>query len=495
MSFAFSLWTGDSEAVALVNAIHRSQAIIEFGLDGTVITANENFLNALGYQLEEIQGKHHSMFVEPDYKTSPEYRSFWEKLNRGEFDAGQYLRLGKGGREVWIEASYNPIFDKKGRAYKVVKFATDITAQKEKMADLQGQVDAINKSQAVISFALDGTILDANPNFLAALGYGLDEIKGKHHSMFVEPAFRASPEYRAFWDKLGRGEFDANQYKRIGKAGREVWIEASYNPILNAKGQPYKVVKFATDITKQTDLLADLKGLIDTNFGEIDRAILRLNEQSGGAMAATTETSTNVQTVASASEEMASSIREISESMTRSRTAADVAFANTAHADQATHRLTEATRAMSSIVEMIQGIASQINMLALNATIESARAGEAGRGFAVVANEVKNLAGQAAAATKNITGEINNIQTIAGDVVRALGEIKKSIDSVREYVTTTASAVEEQSAVTSEMASNMQSAAQAVGSIGGNMNEISAAIQQASQAIGATKDAAQVLVR
>ncbi len=484
-----------TEAAALLTAIHKAQAVIEFNLDGTIITANANFLNALGYQLEEIQGKHHSMFVEQAYKVSPEYRAFWEKLNRGEFDAGQYLRIGKGGKEIWIEASYNPIFDKQGRPYKVVKFATDITAQKERFADLQGQVHAINKSQAVISFTLEGTVLDANPNFLNTLGYSLDEIKGKHHSMFVDQAYKVSPEYRAFWDKLGRGEFDAGQYKRIGKGGKEVWIEASYNPILDSKGKPYKVVKFATDITKQIKLLADLKQLIDTNFGEIDKAITRLNEQSSGAMAATTQTATNVQTVASASEEMASSVREISESMTRSRTAADTAFENTTHADQATQRLNEATRAMSSIVEMIQGIASQINMLALNATIESARAGEAGRGFAVVANEVKNLAGQAAAATKNITGEINNIQGIAGDVVGALSEIKKSIEAVREYVTTTASAVEEQSAVTSEMASNMQSASQAVGSIGGNMNEISAAIQQASSAIATTKEAAQVLAR
>lgn len=494
MSF-FSFSPGNSEAEALLAALNKSQAVIEFNLDGTIITANDNFLKTLDYRLDEVQGKHHSMFVDPAYRSSPDYRAFWEKLGRGEFDAGQYLRLGKGGKEVWIEASYNPIFDKQGRPYKVVKFATDITAQKERMSDLEGQVNAIGKSQAVISFTLDGTILDANANFLGALGYRLEDIKGKHHSMFVDPAYKNSAEYRAFWEKLGRGEFDAGQYKRIGSGGREIWIEASYNPIFNSKGRPFKVVKFATDITKQVKLLADLKQLIDKNFGEIDSAIMRLNEQSSGAMAATTQTSTNVQTVASASEEMASSVREISESMTRSRAAVEAAFTSTGQADKATDKLNEATRAMSSIVEMIQGIASQINMLALNATIESARAGEAGKGFAVVANEVKNLAGQAASATKNISSEIGNVQSVAGEVVSALGEIKKSIDSVREYVTTTASAVEEQSAVTSEMASNMQSASQAVASISQNMNEISAAIQQASQVIGSTKEAAKVLAR
>lgn len=493
--FALKIFPQTNDAQAQLEAISKSQAVIEFTLDGTIITANANFLNALGYTLDEIVGKHHSMFADPAYRASPEYRAFWEKLGRGEFDSGQYLRIGKGGKEIWIEASYNPIFDTKGRPYKVVKFATDITAQKERFANLQGQVDAINKSQAVIEFNLDGTIVTANANFLGALGYRLDEIVGKHHSMFVEAAYRNSQDYRAFWEKLRRGEFDAGQYKRLTKGGQEIWIEASYNPVLDSKGKPCKVVKFATDITKQIKLLADLKTMIDRNFGEIDQAIVRLNEQSSSAVAATTETTSNVQTVASASEEMTASIKEISQSMTRSRAAADTAHANTDQADAATRKLTEAAQAMGNIVELIQGIASQINMLALNATIESARAGEAGKGFAVVANEVKSLAGQVASATKNIHQEIIGIQGVSGEVVSALGAIKKSIESVREYVTNTASAVEEQSAVTSEVANNMQSASQAVNSISSNMSEIVAAIQQAAQAIRETKEAANVLAR
>lgn len=493
--FALKVLPQANDAQAQLNAINKSQAVIEFTLDGTIITANANFLNALGYTLDEIVGKHHSMFADPAYRSSPEYRAFWEKLGRGEFDAGQYLRIGKGGKEIWIEASYNPIFDAKGRPYKVVKFATDISAQKERFANLQGQVDAINKSQAVIEFNLDGTIISANHNFLATLGYTLDEIKGKHHSMFAEAAYANSHAYTAFWEKLRRGEFDSGQYKRLGKGGKEIWIEASYNPILDSKGKPFKVVKFATDITKQITLLNDLKVMIDRNFGEIDGAILRLNEQSSSAVAATTETSTNVQTVASASEEMTASIKEISQSMARSRGAADAAHANTEQADAATRKLTDAARSMGNIVELIQGIASQINMLALNATIESARAGEAGKGFAVVANEVKSLAGQVATATKNIHQEIVGIQNVSGEVVSALVEIKKSIESVREYVTNTASAVEEQSAVTSEVASNMQSASQAVNSISSNMSEIVAAVQQAAGAVATTKEAAKVLAR
>ena len=257
-----------SEAAALeranlegqLAAINRSQAVIEFTLDGRILHANENFCTALGYSLEEIKGQHHSMFAEPSYRSSPEYRAFWEKLGRGEYDAGQYKRVAKGGREIWIQASYNPIFDREGKAFKVVKYAIDITAQKLQSADYEGQLAAISKAQAVIEFDLKGNILRANENFCAALGYALDEIKGKHHSMFAEASYRASAEYKAFWDKLGRGEYDAGQYKRVAKGGREIWIQASYNPIFDMNGKPFKVVKYASDITAQKLQSADYEG-------------------------------------------------------------------------------------------------------------------------------------------------------------------------------------------------------------------------------------------
>ncbi|MFN4162329.1 MAG: PAS domain-containing protein, partial [Stenotrophomonas sp.] len=190
------------ELEAQVAALHRVQAVIEFDLDGTILQANDNFLQAVGYRLDEIQGQHHAMFVEPALAQSAEYRDFWAKLGRGEFDAGQYRRLGKGGRELWIQASYNPVLDGNGRPYKVVKFATDITAQMQQAADFSGQLAAINKSQAVIEFSLDGRILSANDNFLATTGYTLEEVRGHHHSLFVEPEYRQSLEYRQFWEKL-----------------------------------------------------------------------------------------------------------------------------------------------------------------------------------------------------------------------------------------------------------------------------------------------------
>lgn len=239
------------EMQAKLAAIDKVQAVIEFNLDGTIITANNNFLAAMGYQLHEIQGKHHSMFVEPNFRDSNEYRMFWEKLNRGEYEEKEYKRLGKDGKEVWIRASYNPILDSTGRPYKVVKFASDITQEKLKNANYTGQLQAISKSQAVIEFNMDGTIITANDNFLQTMGYRLDEIQGKHHKLFVEEAVISSGKYGAFWDCLNRGEYQSGEFKRLGKGGKEVWIQASYNPIMDLNGRPFKVVKYATDITEQ----------------------------------------------------------------------------------------------------------------------------------------------------------------------------------------------------------------------------------------------------
>ena len=246
-----------------INAIGQSQAVIEFTPDGTILNANKNFLDGLGYSLEEIKGQHHSMFVEPAMKNSAEYSQFWKKLSSGLYSSGEYKRIGKSGKEIWIQASYNPILDLNGKTFKVVKYASDITQQKLQSADFQGQIEAIGKSQAVIEFDIEGTILNANNNFLNGLGYTLDEIKGHHHGMFVEGSYRNSPEYAAFWKNLGNGKFDAGEYKRIGKGGKEIWIQASYNPIMDMNGKPIKVVKYASDITQQKQMNADYQGQIE----------------------------------------------------------------------------------------------------------------------------------------------------------------------------------------------------------------------------------------
>ena len=428
--FGFSNKANNDSALAQAAAIGKSQAVIEFKLDGTIVTANENFLNAMGYSLDEIRGKHHSMFVEPATRDSHDYREFWARLNRGEFQAAQYKRIAKGGREIWIQASYNPILDKAGKPVGVVKFATDITAQKIHSMEDAGKIAAIGRAQAVIEFNMDGTIVNANENFLNAMGYSLPEIQGKHHSIFVPTADRDSATYRNFWARLNRGEFEAGEFKRIAKGGKEIWILASYNPILDDRGKPFKVVKYASDVTSQ----------VLTRIG---------NERVRNMM----------ESVAAGSEELNASVREISEAMTKSRETALGAVEQVATADAQAQRLSNAAQAMSGIVEMINNITGQINLLALNATIESARAGEAGRGFAVVASEVKSLANQAKQATDKIAQEIGSLNGISADVVNALNSIKQAINSVSEYVTSTAAAVEEQSTVTNEMSSSMQRAA------------------------------------
>jgi methyl-accepting chemotaxis protein len=418
------------EDAGKIAAMSRAQAVIEFNMDGTIVTANDNFLGAMGYSLAEIQGKHHSMFVTSSDRDSAAYREFWAKLNRGEFQAAEYKRVGKGGKEVWILATYNPILNEAGKPFRVVKFATDVTEQKLKAADSDGQISAIGKSQAVIEFNMDGTIRLANQNFLGAMGYSLAEIQGKHHGMFVEPDERNSQTYREFWDSLNRGQYQAAEYKRLAKGAREVWIQASYNPILDLNGKPFKVVKYATDITAQ--------------------AVARKKAERARGL---------IESVAAGSEEMSASIREISETMAKSRENAANATHRVEAADQQALKLNSAAQAMSGIVELIGDITGQINLLALNATIESARAGEAGRGFAVVAAEVKNLANQAKQATDTISGEIDALNSVAGDVVGSLVAIKAAIGSVNEFISSTAAAVEEQSAVTEDMSANMQRAA------------------------------------
>jgi methyl-accepting chemotaxis protein len=253
MSNAEKASTALSDPTAVYQALDRSQAIIELDLDGTVVSANENFLRIFGYELDEIVGKHHRLFCEPAYAESPEYADFWSKLARGEYHTAELKRLGKGGREIWLQASYNPILDIDGTPTRVVKFATDVTAAKLQTAELEGKVQAIDRVQAVIDLELDGTVITANENFLDIFGYSLDEIAGKHHRIFCEPGYAESKAYAQFWQKLGRGESDSGEFKRLRKDGTEVWLQASYNPIFDMDGRPFKVVKFASDITEEVE--------------------------------------------------------------------------------------------------------------------------------------------------------------------------------------------------------------------------------------------------
>ncbi len=503
--FNFSVRRDDA---AQITAINRSFAVIEFSLDGIILSANENFLAAMSYSLEEVKGKHHSIFVEPGYRNSAEYQSFWAKLGRGEYDAAQYKRVAKGGREVWIQASYNPIVDAKGRPYKVVKFATDITAQKQRDAEYEGQLSAIHKSQAVIEFTLDGTIIKANENFLGAMGYTLEEVQGKHHSIFVEPEFHGSAEYKAFWAKLGRGEYDASQYRRIAKGGREVWIQASYNPIMDASGRPYKVVKYATDITAQikaaqmTQLAVRQVGRaveaakahdltqripLEGKSGEIQTLCSGVNdllgtmagiigtirEASAAIAAASGEISAGSQDLAQRTESQAASLEETAASMhevtsTVRQNAQNAQAANhlagaasdtadkggriVADAVQAMGRIEDSAQKIAEIMSLIDEIAFQTNLLALNASVEAARAGEAGKGFAVVAQEVRSLAQRSASASKDIkrliqqsNAEVKTGSDLVNNAGASLTEIVGAIKKVSDIVAEITAASAEQS--------------------------------------------------
>jgi methyl-accepting chemotaxis protein len=478
---AISVFGGD--AAAKLAALDRSQATIEFNLDGTIITANANFLAVMGYELSEIKGKHHSMFCDPAYTATPDYREFWAKLNRGEFQASQYKRFGKGGKEIWIEGSYNPLL-RGGKPYKVVKYATDISKIKAEQADLAGKIEAIGRSQAVIEFNLDGTIITANDNFLRTLGYSLAEIQGKHHSMFTEPAYAASAEYKAFWAKLGRGEYDAGQYLRLGKGGKEVWIEASYNPILDQNGRPVKVVKFATDLSKRKEqnraLANDFEHGVKALVQEVSASAKGMEGTAQSLAAAAEQTNQQSSTVSSASEELAASVNEISRQIAESRVVG-TAVTEAKRSEEMVSDLVNAAQKIGEVTQIINDIASQTNLLALNATIEAARAGEAGKGFAVVASEVKSLANQTAKATEEIAQQIKGIQDSSQTTAGAIREIGQIIAQVSEISTSISSAVEEQSAATKEVSVNINGVTQAAQETGQSSSSVLNVAQSLNQ--------------
>ncbi|WP_419759761.1 PAS domain-containing methyl-accepting chemotaxis protein [Acidisoma sp.] len=470
------------KAKRVLNALDRSLAIIEFNPQGRILAANHEFCQLMGYDAAELLGKHHSIFVDPAYAASAAYKAFWAKLGRGEFDRQEYPRLTKSGRQVWIQASYNPILNGAGKVVSIVKVASDTTAARLRNITFEAKLAAISRVQGMIEFKPTGEIIDANENLLASLGYRLDEVAGKHHRMLVEPAYAASAEYQEFWRKLNAGQFIAGEFRRLGKNGQAVWIQASYNPIFDLNNKVTSILKFATNITGRVQAVAEVaagmaelaqnnlqfrlsqafepafepvRADYNTSLACLEMTIARVAASSEMIQARVAEivASTDdmarcieeqtegLQETAAALDEITMTVKQGVEGAFDAALAASGARSGTARSSQVMSlaatvmtEINESSKKITQIIGVMDEIAFQTNLLALNAGVEAARAGDSGRGFAVVAQEVRALAQRSAEAAKEIKSLISSSSEEVKRGVELVNETAGALTGVTEQV-------------------------------------------------------------
>lgn len=469
---------------ATLKALYANAAIAEFSPQGVFLDVSPAFLKITGYTKNELVGGHHSLLLSPQDKKSPEYLAFWNNLRQGQAQAGEYHRINKSGQDFWVQGSYMPIRLANGKVTRVIKLAFDVTAAHEKAAEDAAILRSIDHSQAIISFTPEGVILDANDAFSAAMGYELSEIKGKHHSLFVEPEFAATDEYKEFWQNLARGEFFVASYHRLGKNNKDLWLQASYNPVFDDQGHVLKVVKIASNITpliqstqrisqalkslasgdlcaeidqplyesldgiraafnssisSLRDALADVlhsAGNIRDHSRAVSESADQLSLRTEQQVANLAETSTSIGQISSSIQELTDSTTRMRDTTGQANSEAESSSNVVEGAVQTMEEINQSSTRIANIIGVIDEIALQTNLLALNAGVEAARAGEAGAGFAVVATEVRALAQRSAEAAKEIKTLIGVSSKVVAAGVSSVTDARKSLGLVADYMRT-----------------------------------------------------------